>query len=61
MLLEPPASYEAAEMTDALDNNFSLITTVTHGENTLLFAGDAEKSRLREWLFRGSVRACDFL
>lgn len=61
VLVEPPASYEAAEMTDALDNNFSLITTVNHGENTLLFAGDAEKSRLREWLFRGSVRACDFL
>ena len=30
------------------DNDFSLVISVTHGENTFLFAGDAEKDRLRE-------------
>lgn len=30
------------------DNDFSLVISVTHGENTFLFAGDAEKDRLEE-------------
>lgn len=30
------------------DNDFSLVISVTHGENTFLFAGDAEKERLSE-------------
>lgn len=32
------------------DNDFSLVISVTHGENTFLFAGDAEKDRLTEVL-----------
>ena len=32
------------------DNDFSLVMSVTHGENTFLFAGDAEKDRLTEVL-----------
>ena len=32
------------------DNDFSLVMSVTHGENTFLFAGDAEKERLAEVL-----------
>ena len=32
------------------DNDFSLVMSVTHGENTFLFAGDAEKDRLPEVL-----------
>ena len=31
-------------------NNSSLIVTVTYGENTLLFAGDAENARIQEFL-----------
>ena len=32
------------------DNDFSLVISVTHGANTFLFAGDAEKGRLPEVL-----------
>lgn len=32
------------------DNDFSLVISITHGENTFLFAGDAEKDRLTEVL-----------
>ena len=32
------------------DNDFSLVLSVTHGENTFLFAGDAETDRLPEIL-----------
>jgi len=32
------------------DNNYSLVTSVIHGENTFLFAGDAEQIRLQELL-----------
>lgn len=30
------------------DNDYSLVISVTHGENTFLFPGDAEKTRLAE-------------
>lgn len=30
------------------DNDYSLVISVTHGENKFLFAGDAEKERLKE-------------
>lgn len=30
------------------DNDYSLVISITHGENTFLFAGDAEKERLSE-------------
>lgn len=61
VLVEPPLSYEATDGSEETDNNFSLITTVIHGENRFLFAGDAEKRRLREWLSGGSAEECDFL
>ena len=32
------------------DNDYSLVISVTHGENTFLFTGDAEKERLSEVL-----------
>lgn len=32
------------------DNDFSLVMSITHGENTFLFAGDAEEGRLPEVL-----------
>jgi len=42
------------------DNDFSLIMSVTHGENTFLFAGDAEEGRLPEVLSEFG-RQYDFL
>ena len=43
------------------DNNFSLITTIQHGENRLVFMGDAEKPRIRQWLADSHPEPCDFL
>ena len=40
----PPQEESYAES----DNDFSLVTSVTHGENRFLFTGDAEKTRLKE-------------
>ena len=61
VLIEPPASYEIPEGKADYDNNFSLITTVLHGNNRLVFMGDAEKARIREWLQGDSAVRCDFL
>lgn len=61
VLVEPPQDYTVGSGTGDIDNNFSLITTITYGENRLLFTGDAEKSRLREWLSGGTAEDCDFL
>lgn len=58
---EPPQSYEITENAVEQDNNFSLITTIIHGDNRLLFTGDAEKQRLRQWLSQEDVETCDFL
>lgn len=59
--VEPPVSYEIPENIAEYDNNFSLITGVTHGENKLLFMGDAQKARIREWLKGESASSYDFL
>ncbi len=59
VLIELPKSYEMT-FPGEYDNNFSLITTVTHKDNRLVFTGDIEKQRIREWLTDGQ-QACDFL
>ena len=61
VLIEPPASYEIPDGAEEFDNNFSLITTVQHGENRLVFMGDAEKQRIRQWLADSRPEPCDFL
>lgn len=48
--VDPPLSYEIPDSTVEVDNNLSLITTLTHGDNKFLLAGDAEKKRIREWI-----------
>ncbi len=40
------------------DNDFSLVTKVVHGENTLLFTGDAMEQRLEEIM---DIGPCTFL
>lgn len=61
VLIEPPLSYELAENIVEMDNNFSLITTITHEKNRLVFMGDAQKQRVRQWLENGMAGKCDFL
>lgn len=61
VLVEPPASCEIKNGEAEMDNNFSIITTVIHGKNRLLFTGDAEKQRIRQWLREEQAEKCDFL
>ncbi len=61
VLVETPDSYEIPDDDDEYDNNFSLITTVTHGACRLLFTGDIEKDRIREWVGAGHASKCDFI
>lgn len=61
VLVESLAVYPAVVHGLEIDNDCSLITTVTHGENRLLFTGDAEKTRIRDWLASGTVEKCDFM
>lgn len=51
--IEPPLKYDVnvvADVVDDYDNTLSLMTTVTCGEKRLLFAADADRRRLTEWL-----------
>ena len=61
VLIDPPASYKIDDPNLDYDNNFSLITTMIHGENRLVFTGDAEKQRIREWMQNEHAVKCDFL
>lgn len=61
VLAEPPLSYEHDGGAAEFDNNYSIITTITHGKNNLLFTGDIEKQRIREWLENGKVQRCTFI
>lgn len=45
---------------DEGDNDYSLVISVTHGENTFLFTGDAEKERISE-IISEFDREYDFL
>ena len=59
--MEPPSSYDIADGNKEIDNDLSLITTVEHFDNRLVFLGDAEKKRLRDWFANGSAEPCDFV
>lgn len=59
--VDPPSSYDIQEGMTEYDNNFSLVTTVAHGTNRLLFAGDIEKERIYELLSRGQLQECSFI
>ncbi len=59
--VDPPASYEIPAGAVEYDNNFSLVTTVTHGVNRLCFTGDIEKDRIQELLSEDRLSECTFL
>ena len=62
--IEPPLDYDVDLIADAVedfDNTMSLMTTVTCGEKKFLFAGDADRRRLKEWLSNTEVGHVDFL
>lgn len=59
--VEPPTVYPPADEGKETDNDSSLITTVTRGKNRLVFMGDAEKKRIRDYLENGSAEACAFV
>ena len=57
--VDPPENYRPHGSGEQ-DNNFCLITTVQHGQMRLVFAGDAEKRRIRQYL-QGGSQPCDLL
>ena len=62
--IEPPLDYDVELIADAVedfDNTMSLMTTVTCGEKKFLFAGDADRRRIKEWLSNTEVGHVDFL
>lgn len=59
--VDPPASYEVAPDAVDYDNDLSLIVTITHAGNRMIFMGDAESARTREWLASGAATECDVL
>ena len=64
VLIEPPLDYSAegvSKAVDDYDNTLSLITTVTCGQKKFLFAADADRRRLKEWLEHTDVGHVDFL
>ena len=64
VLIEPPIDYDVSVISDVVDdydNTLSLFTTVTCGEKRLLFTGDADRRRVKEWLSNGSAQHVDFL
>ena len=61
VLIEPPASYEIPDTDDEYDNDLSLITTITHGEDVFLLTGDAESRRIREYMQSGRTDSCDLI
>ena len=59
--LDPPASYDISEAHEEVDNDLSIITTIEHYDNRLVFLGDAEKKRLKEYLSSESAQPSDFI
>ena len=59
--LNPPATYDVSLEHKEIDNDLSIITTIEHHDNRLVFLGDAEKKRLREYLSSGEALPCDFM
>lgn len=64
--VDPPLDYSSVEEAKddpllEIDNNLSLITTIIHGNNRLLYMGDAEKARIKEFLTTEAAVDCDFL
>lgn len=64
-LLIEPAAFQPGSGVPApapvQDNDLSLIVTATHGQNRLLFMGDAESGRIAEWLASPGAGPCNFL
>jgi beta-lactamase superfamily II metal-dependent hydrolase len=42
-------------------NNFSLVTSITHGSNSFLFTGDAKARRIREIIQTDSIMETDYI
>ncbi len=61
VIVDPPESYEIPDGAVEYDNNFSLVTTITHGTNRLCFTGDIEKDRIREMVSGRNLQECVFL
>ncbi len=62
--IDPPINYDVNVISDAVDdydNTLSLMTTITCGEKHFLFAADADRRRLNEWMENNKPGDIDFL
>ncbi len=62
--IDPPINYDVNVIADAVndyDNTLSLMTTITCGEKRFLFAADADRRRLNEWMGNNDPQDIDFL
>ena len=62
--IDPPINYDVniiADAVDDYDNTLSLMTTITCGEKRFLFAADADRRRLNEWMENNDPQDIDFL
>lgn len=57
----PPSSYEVPDDGREYDNDLSLVTIVKHGDNTLLFMGDAEDARMEDFMAKEMTDRCDLI
>lgn len=62
--IDPPINMDVEFLSNTVedfDNTLSLMTTVTCGEQRMLFTGDADRRRIEEWLDSGAAQVCSFL
>lgn len=59
--VKPPKTYDVPTGAIEYDNNLSLVTTVAHGMNRLLFTGDIEKERIEEMISAEELQECSFV
>ena len=59
--IDPPSSYEIPSGADEYDNDFSLITIADHGSTSMLFMGDAENMRDKEFMEKNLIGECDLI
>ena len=59
--IDPPGSYEIPSGADEYDNDFSLITIAEHGSTSMLFMGDAENVRDKEFIEKNLTGECDLI
>lgn len=59
--IDPPSDTAIPDDNKEYDNDMSLVTIVEHGDNILLFMGDAETARMQDFVSKNLVDRCDLI